>query len=318
MLVIISNKFSRIQIFIKRGGGFPELFFINKTERIRLSSTKGRLYIVATPIGNLADITYRAVNVLKQCSVIAAEDTRQTRHLLAHYSVQTPLISLHEHNEDTLTSELIQRVCNGDSVAVVSDAGTPLINDPGFVLVREARKSGLSVIPVPGPCAIIAALSVASLPTDRFSFEGFPPRNSSARKAFFKVLVEAEGTLVFYESCHRIATCLSDLAEIFPPERELVIARELTKIHETIVKTTVVDAQRIVNDVPYMQKGEFVVLLQGAQPGKTTRILDSDQERMLKIILEDCSLKTAVALVVKMTGLNKKTVYEAALRIAKR
>ncbi len=282
-----------------------------------MSSTKGKLYIVATPIGNLADITYRAVEVLNQCAVIAAEDTRQTRHLLAHYSVQTPLISLHEHNENTLTAELIQRVCNGDSVAVVSDAGTPLINDPGFVLVREARKSGLSVVPVPGPCAIIAALSVASLPTDRFRFEGFPPRNSSARKTFFKALVEAEGTLVFYESCHRIATCLSDLAEIFPPERELVIARELTKIHETIVKTTVVDARRIVDDVPYMQKGEFVVLLQGAQPNKMIRVLEPEQERMLEVILGECPLKTAVALVVKITGLNKKAVYDAALRLAK-
>lgn len=282
-----------------------------------MSSTKGKLYIVATPIGNLADITYRAVDVLKQCSVIAAEDTRQTRYLLGQYSIQTPLISLHEHNEDTLTAELIQRVCNGDSVAVVSDAGTPLINDPGFVLVREAYKSGLLVVPIPGPCAIITALSAASLPTDRFRFEGFPPRNSSARKTFFKTLVEAEGTLVFYESCHRIAICLSDLAEIFPPERELVIARELTKIHETIVKTTVIDAPRIVDDVPYMQKGEFVVLLQGAQLNKIIRVLEPEQERMLEVILGECSLKTAVALVVKITGLNKKVVYDAALRIAK-
>ncbi len=282
-----------------------------------MSSTKGKLYIVATPIGNLGDITYRAVDVLKKCSLIAAEDTRQTRHLLGHYSVQTPLISLHEHNENTITSELIQRVCNGDSVAVVSDAGTPLINDPGFILVREARKSGLPVVPIPGPCALIAALSVASLPTDRFRFEGFPPRTSSARKTFFKTLVGAEGTLVFYESCHRIATCLSDLAEIFPSERELIIARELTKIHETIIKTTVVDARRIVEDIPYMQKGEFVVLLQGAQPNKVIRVLEPEQERMLEVILGECSVKTAVALVVKITGLSKKAVYDAALRIAK-
>ncbi len=282
-----------------------------------MSDTQAKLYIVASPIGNLADITFRAVEVLKQCAVIAAEDTRQTRLMLGHYSINTPMVALHEHNEADTVAGLIKRIGAGDSIALVSDAGTPLINDPGFRLVREASNSGFAVVPVPGPCALIAALSTSSLPTDRFSFVGFPPRTQTARKAFFSALMSTKGTLIFYESCHRVLASLSDLAAVFEPERELVIARELTKVHETIVKTTVAGAPNLVVDTPYMQKGEFVILVHGAKPANVEQMLEPEQERLLKFVLQECSLKTAVSIVTKYTGLSKKLVYNAALRIEK-
>jgi len=253
--------------------------------------------------------------VLQQCTVIAAEDTRQTRLLLDRYSLTTPMVTLHEHNEATVVPGMIKRIGEGDSIALVSDAGTPLINDPGFRLVHEARACDVEVVPVPGPCAVITALSVSSLPTDRFSFEGFPPRTSVARRAYFSDLVKAHGTLIFYESCHRVMASLRDLATVFEPQRELVIARELTKIHETIVKTTVLNAPKLVADTPYMQKGEFVILVQGAAKNKTKQALEPEQERLLKIVMEECSLKTAAKVVAKMTGLSKKLVYNAALRM---
>ena len=280
-----------------------------------MSGTKAKLYIVASPIGNLADITFRAVEVLQQCTVIAAEDTRQTRLLLDRYSLTTPMVTLHEHNESTVASGLIKRIKEGDSVALVSDAGTPLINDPGFRLVHEAKESGVVVVPVPGPCAVITALSVSSLPTDRFSFEGFPPRTGAARRAYFSKLAKVDGTVIFYESCHRVLASLCDLATVFEPERVLVIARELTKIHETIVKTTVSNAPKLIAETPYMQKGEFVILAQGAAQNETQQILDPEHERLLQIVMEECSLKTAATIVAKMTGMSKRLVYNAALRM---
>ncbi|MGH8475892.1 MAG: 16S rRNA (cytidine(1402)-2'-O)-methyltransferase, partial [Methylococcales bacterium] len=197
-----------------------------------MTASKGKLYIVATPIGNLGDLTYRAAEVLGQVALVAAEDTRSTRHLLNHYGISAKLVSLHEHNEHRVRQSLIQEMLAGNSVALVSDAGTPLINDPGFELVEAALENGLCVVPIPGANAIIAALSVAGLATDRFGFYGFPPRSSAARKEWLASLVEQGGTLVFYESCHRIKDFLIDCAEVFPAGRKLVIARELTKIHE--------------------------------------------------------------------------------------
>lgn len=272
------------------------------------------LYIVATPIGNLLDITYRAVEVLRTVSVIAAEDTRHSRRLLDHYGMATPLLALHDHNESDAASAVLRRLHQGETVALISDAGTPLINDPGFRLVRAAREAGIRVVPVPGPCALIAALSVAGLPTDRFTFEGFPPRTTAARRAFFQQRLEVTGTLVFYESSHRIIVTVQDLQSVFPAARRLVIARELTKIHETILYTTVAEALEPFNTDPYMHKGEFVVVVQGADEPRETS-LTAEQQRALALLLAHCSVKTAVAVAAELTGAPRNVLYAEALRL---
>ncbi|MDD1613235.1 MAG: 16S rRNA (cytidine(1402)-2'-O)-methyltransferase, partial [Methylococcaceae bacterium] len=195
----------------------------------------GKLYVVATPIGNLADMSFRAVEVLKQVDLIAAEDTRHVKMLLQHYGITNKLISLHQHNENKASSVLLEKLRAGQSIALVSDAGTPLLSDPGMPLVKMVKDAGLDVVPIPGACALIAALSAAGLPVTQFSFEGFLPRTSSARKAFFSERVLSPKTWVFYESSHRILASLQDMAEILPLDRQIVIARELTKLHETIV-----------------------------------------------------------------------------------
>lgn len=217
-----------------------------------------------------------------------------------------------------MVQDLIEGMVGGDSVALVCDAGTPLINDPGFELVTAAVEKGLSVIPIPGPSALITALSVSGLATDRFSFYGFPPRSSASRKALFESLLEQTGTLVFYESCHRIVDCLSDCAEVFPAERRLVIARELTKIHETIVRTRVGDAVPLLKEDLNIQKGELVLLIEGASAKTKEEILSPEHIRMIEILLGECSVKKTVELVAKITGLPRKLLYSAALEIQKK
>lgn len=280
-------------------------------------AAKGKLYIVATPIGNLGDFTHRAVDVLRQADLIAAEDTRQTRRLLEHYSISAKLISVHGHNEHQRVQDLIARIAEGATLALVSDAGTPLINDPGFELLNAAIENGIPVVPVPGPSAVITALSVSGLATDRFCFYGFPPRSTGSRKAFFESLTEQKGTLVFYESCHRITECLVDCAEVFPAERKLVIARELTKSHETLVRSHVGDAPRLAQDDPDLQKGELVLLLEGADKATKAETLSSEHVRLLEILLEECSVKKAAELAAKITGLRRRLLYSAALEIEK-
>lgn len=276
----------------------------------------GILYLVATPIGNLRDFTFRAVDVLQQVDLIACEDTRHSRPLLDHYGISTPTAAFHEHNEDVASPRLIERLQRGESIALISDAGTPLINDPGFPLVRSARAAGIRVVPVPGPCALIAALSASGLPADRFAFEGFLPRKSSARKASLEVLRNDSRTLIFYESSHRVVDCVADIAAIFPSERRLVIARELTKLFETIIDTRVGEALALLGSDPNMRKGEFVLVLEGAPDlGRTEEGLTADEERVLRILLEDCSVKTAVSIAVKITGTRRETVYRTALRL---
>ncbi len=278
-----------------------------------------KLYVVATPIGNLADISFRAIEILKQVTLIAAEDTRHSRWLLDYYGIKTPIMALHEHNEKALLPRLSRHFSNGKSLALISDAGTPLINDPGFRLVRMAIEKGVPVIPIPGACAMITALSVSGLACDRFSFEGFPPRTRAARRTYFKTLLNSPRTLVFYESSHRISECLNDLNAVFPPERQIVIARELTKVHETIIKATLENAERLIQEDPKLRKGEFVVLVQGAtEPKKTQQSLTIEQQEILHILLEDCSLKTAVNIAVKITGLPKNVVYQFALDLVKK
>lgn len=280
-----------------------------------MSSDCGILYIVATPIGNIADLSFRAVEVLKTVSVIAAEDTRHSRPLLEHYAIKTPLLALHDHNEAQICGRMIERLQGGESIALISDAGTPLLNDPGFQLVRAAKDQALKVTPVPGACALMAALSVSGLPVDQFIFVGFPPRRSQARRKFFAAQVDAAATLIFYESCHRIEASFNDLKTVFPAEREVVVARELTKLFETVIKTTVERVSDLFRQDANMLKGEFVVLVQGAGVRADDIAAMQEYERILSILLSECALKTAVTIAVKMTGARKKLLYDIALRI---
>ncbi len=280
-----------------------------------MSNAKGILYIVATPIGNLDDFSPRAIEILKSVDLIASEDTRHSQHLLNHYSIRNTLTSLHEHNELKKSEKLLNHLIQGQSIAVISDAGTPLINDPGFSMVRLAMDSNIKIVPIPGPCALITALSASGLSTDRFRFEGFPPRNQAARQNRFQELLNSRETLIFYESSHRICRCLDDLQKIFPPERKITLARELTKTFETIVYSTIggIVEENMAN--PYMQKGEFVILVEGRQISEENDTISPENERILRILLIECSLKKAVQLCSQITGARKKPLYKRALEI---
>ncbi|OUR83189.1 16S rRNA (cytidine(1402)-2'-O)-methyltransferase [Cycloclasticus sp. 46_120_T64] len=281
-----------------------------------MSNFKGILYIVATPIGNLADISLRALEVLKSVNLIAAEDTRNSKVLLNHYSIQTPMTAYHEHNEDTKGRYLIEKLQQGESIALISDAGTPLINDPGYSLVAQVKLAGFQVMPIPGACALIAALSASGIATDRFSFEGFAPRTSGARRALFESYQKQPSTLVFYESSHRIVKCLDDVVAVYDAEHKISIARELTKTFETIVTGTVQEVHQQVRDDSNMQRGEFVVLIAGfdRKQRKADGLTDDDLE-LLGVLLSECSVKTAVKLAVKLSGQAKKELYKAALAL---
>ncbi len=273
----------------------------------------GKLYIVATPIGNLADFSHRAIETLKNVDLIAAEDTRHAKILLQHYSINNQLISLHQHNEEAVAPNLINKLKEGLSVALVSDAGTPLLSDPGMPLVKLAKQEGIDVSPIPGACALIAALSVSGLSVNKFIFEGFSPRTSSARKAFFSTKKNETATWVFYESSHRIEASLDDLISILSPDRRITIARELTKLFETVMTDSLVNVIEHVKENANMRKGEFVVLVEGAVIEKKPDALTEEQERILLVLLKECSMKTAVAMTVEITGARKKIVYQAAL-----
>jgi 16S rRNA (cytidine1402-2'-O)-methyltransferase len=274
----------------------------------------GSLYVVATPIGNLADLSPRAVEVLRSVQRIAAEDTRHSRKLLQHFSIQTPLLAVHEHNERDVAPRLVEQLCSGHSLALISDAGTPLISDPGFNLVRLARAAGVRVIPVPGPCALVCALSASGLATDRFVFEGFLPAKRAARRARLDELKHDPRTLVLYESSHRVVDCLQDLAELFGGARQAVLARELTKQFETIRDGSLQElAQWVVAD-SNQQKGEIVLLLAGrAQPEKYQ--VSPEAEQLLATLLEELPVKLAAKLAARITGLNKRDLYDRALRL---
>ena len=221
------------------------------------------LYVVATPIGHLSDVSARALSTLRDADLVAAEDTRVTQRLLGHYGIEQRLVSLHEHNEEAVTERLVTALQNGDAVALVSDAGTPLISDPGFRLVRAAAQAGIAVFTVPGPSAVTAALSISGLPTDRFTFEGFMPSRRAARVAALNALRDEPRTLVFFESSHRIAASLADLAEVFGDDREGCVCRELTKRFETVLRGSLgALAERVERD-PDQRRGEFVVVVAG-------------------------------------------------------
>lgn len=281
-----------------------------------MSVESGALYVVATPIGNLEDITLRALRILGEVDVIAAEDTRHTGQLLHHFAIDKPLLSLHEHNEHDRLERIATLLRQGKNVALVSDAGTPLISDPGFPLVRELRQRNLPVIPVPGPSSVLAALSVAGLPTDRFVFEGFLPAKSAARRERLRVLAGEQRTLIFFESSHRIVDTLIDLAAEMGGERWAVIARELTKRFEEVKGASLAELVAWLAADPNRRKGEFVLLLHGASP--TTEADTPENRRLLSALLSELPVSRAVVVAAKLTGLRRKALYDLALRLSER
>ena len=274
---------------------------------MQTATRPGTLHVVATPIGNLGDLSPRALDTLRSVAAICAEDTRHTRQLLAHYGVERPLIALHEHNEAQLAEKLVARLQAGESLALVSDAGTPLVSDPGFRLVRAAREAGLAVSPVPGACAFVAALSVAGLPSDRLVFEGFLPARGNARRERLAPLASETRTLAFYESAHRIEDTLADMAAVFGGDRRAVIARELTKLFETVLDGPLSDLHaRVVAD-PNQRKGEFVVLVQGAADDADARITEG--KRLYAKLGEHLPPSTAAKLAAELSGAPRKALY---------
>lgn len=274
------------------------------------------LYIVATPIGNLADITARAVDTLSGVDLIAAEDTRHSRKLLQHLGIRTPIVALHEHNERSASAGLIGQIAEGRAIALISDAGTPLLSDPGFILVRSAREAGLRVIPVPGASAAICALSAAGLPTDRFVFEGFLPARETARQNRLEQLASETRTLIFYEASHRIVASLQTMQQVFGATREAVVARELTKRFETLRGATLEALVEWVQSDSNHQRGEFVVLVHGRAPQAGDQ-LTPEAEHILGALLGELPVKQASRLAAKITGINKRRLYEQALQIKK-
>lgn len=280
-----------------------------------MSMNVGILYVVATPIGNLEDMTPRAVKVLQGVDVIAAEDTRHSGRLLSHFQVTTPTIALHEHNEREQAPKLITRILNGEDVALISDAGTPLVSDPGFHLVRLATEQGIKVVPVPGVSAVMTALSVSGLPSDRFVFEGFLPHKSGARQKRLQALVSELRTLIFYEAPHRILDTLADMGAVFGAQRQAVLARELTKTFETIKGASLGELLAWIKSDANQQKGEMVVLLHGA-PESDSVSGEAEVMRILHVLSEELPLSQASALTAKITGLKKKQVYQMGLALS--
>ncbi len=274
---------------------------------------KGTLYVVATPIGNLGDMSQRAIEVLQQVDMIAAEDTRRSGRLLQHFDISGRFLALHEHNERQVTGRVLDYLQQGKSIALISDAGTPLLSDPGYYLVREAIRAGFRIIPIPGPSAVATALSAAGLPTDRFRFEGFLPAKSTARRNRLMQIKDETATLVFYEAPHRILETLADMQEVFGGEREAILARELTKTFETFLRGNLEAIRQRVETDTDQQKGEMVILLHGAPPPDSSGI-SAEAERILNILLKELPLKQAAALASEITGVKKNRLYEHALK----
>lgn len=279
-----------------------------------MSNQSGTLYIVATPIGNLGDMSQRAQEVLQAVDVIAAEDTRHSQKLLSHFGIKTACVAYHEHNEREMTEQLLRRLQAGESIAVISDAGTPLISDPGYHLVRQAQAASIRLVPVPGASALLAALASAGLPTDRFSFEGFLPNKQVARQKQLLQLQSEARTLIFYESPHRILASLADMAEIFGAEREAVLARELTKTFETIRRDSLAGLVDWVVADKNQQRGEIVLVVAGAPPRDPELVGEAD-EQVLKVLLQYLPVKQAAAAAAGITGSKKNKLYALALEI---
>lgn len=276
-------------------------------------STIGTLYVVATPIGNLDDISARALRVLREVALIAAEDTRHSQRLLQHFGIATPLAACHEHNERDQGGRFIGRLQAGEDVALISDAGTPLISDPGFHLVRSARAAGIPVVPVPGACALIAALSAAGLPSDRFIFEGFLPAKATGRRQRLEVLREEPRTLLFYEAPHRLLESVEDMLVVFGPERPALLARELTKTFETLKGLPLAELRDFIAADSNQQRGECVLLVGGWQAPEGEEAVSAESLRVLDLLLAEMPVKRAAALAAEITGVRKNLLYQAAL-----
>ena len=284
--------------------------------RIIVANPRGRLDVVATPIGNLSDLSPRAQEVLAAADVIAAEDTRHTGALLKAIGVSRPLVSLHAHNESGRVPELLARLEAGDSIALVSDAGTPLLSDPGYELVREATRAGCDVRVVPGPSAITAALAIAGLPTDRFGFEGFLPARSGERRTRLEDVATDTRTLVFFEAPHRIEECLADLAAVFGADRRAAVARELTKAHETTYRGTLAELVEQAKAEPNFARGEITIVVEGARDGGNRS--DALQlEKVVALLLKELPPGRAAALAAQLTGARRNEAYALAMKLAK-
>jgi 16S rRNA (cytidine1402-2'-O)-methyltransferase len=266
------------------------------------------LYVVATPIGNMEDMTYRAVRVLSEVNLIAAEDTRHSLPLLTHYGITTAMQALHEHNEDQVTERILARIKNGEAIALISDAGTPLISDPGYRLVRAAREAQLPVFTLPGPSAVTAALSVAGLPPDRFAFEGFLPSKAASRKKRLEALRHETRTLVFFESSHRIVSCIDDMADIFGSQRVAAICRELTKKFETVHRSTLAELRSVLAEDKNQTRGEFVIVVAG-------HLEEDDQalagaHKMSLALLEFLPASQAARVAARLSNVSRRDVYK--------
>ena len=269
------------------------------------------LYIVATPIGNLDDITLRAINTLKQVDLIAAEDTRHSGLLLQHLAIKAKLFALHDHNEQEKSQLLIEKLKSGLSIALVSDAGTPLINDPGYHLVKACRENNINVVPIPGACAAIAALSASGLPSDKFSYEGFLPAKTKARQDYLTTLLDEPRTMIFYESTHRLLDTLHDMQTIWGSDKQIVLAKELTKTWETIVNFSIIDLINWLQEDSNRQKGEFVLIVEGNN--KIDDAIDTKAINTLKLLLKELPLKKAAAITAEIYGLKKNQLYQLGL-----
>ena len=272
----------------------------------------GTLFVVATPIGNLDDLAPRARQTLAAVDLIAAEDTRHTRRLLSHFGIKTRLLALHDHNERELAAKLVDDLSAGKSIALVSDAGTPLVSDPGYRFVRAAHAAGIKVSPIAGPSAVTAALSIAGLATDRFCFEGFLPAKSSARRERINDLAGETRTMVFYESVHRISAFLDDLASVFGIDREAFLGRELTKLHEQCVHAPLGELQAMVDDETIPRKGEFVVVVSGSSRVEESSL---DVDRLLVELSVLLPGKEAAKIVARATGEKRNALYQRLLEL---
>ena len=287
------------------------------TGAAKTAAHSGALYVVATPIGNLQDLSRRALDVLGSVDLILAEDTRHSAKLLAHYGIGTACRSFHEHNETHQVARVVERIAAGERVALISDAGTPLISDPGFRLVAALREAGHAVIPIPGASAVIAALSVAGLPTDRFCFEGFLPPKASARRRHLQALSTEPRTVVFYESPRRVKQTLADLVTEFGRDRRAAVARELTKIHESVLSGTLAELQRWIEEHEEQCRGEFVIVVAGAAPARgdddTTDVSTRD---LLRLLVEELPVKRAVSVAARITGGKRNALYRQAIALS--
>jgi 16S rRNA (cytidine1402-2'-O)-methyltransferase len=271
------------------------------------------LYVVATPIGNVTDISLRALHVLSMVNAVACEDTRNTAQLMTRFGLHQPLIAAHQHNEREVAETLIARLQAGERIALVSDAGTPAVSDPGARIVDAVRAAGLRVLPLPGASAAVTALSASGLVNDQFYFVGFLPAKAKQRENFLGTLRAVTATMVFYEAPHRILDCATALAAVFEPERQVVFARELTKMFEEIHRCPLSEAEAWIKADPHREKGEFVVLLEGAPAAEDEH--DLEAERVLKILLTECSVKQAANLAAQITGRKKNALYDRALQL---